>query len=101
MRLQDLARNVKEAFSDPPEIVDALTAFEAAIPMVRKIRNPLTHPSDDKRLDDVAWFDSLLRVGSNGSVEYLVDPRYEHHDAAIELSRALSIYLHASTSVGS
>ena len=41
------------------------------------------------------WFDSVVKVGPHGSVEYLVDPRYQHHNAAIELSEALSKYLAA------
>jgi hypothetical protein len=53
----------------------------------------LTHPSNDERLDDVAWFDSVVKLGPNSSVEYVVDPRYQDHDAALELSRALSRYL--------
>lgn len=49
----------------------------------------------------MAWFNSVVKLLPNGSVEYLVDPRYEHHDAALELSRALARYLridlHSST----
>ena len=104
-RLQDLAREVNKTFDHPQVIVDALAAFEAAIPNLRKIRNPLTHTSDDDRLDDVAWFDSVVKLGANGSVEYLVDPRYQDHDAAKELGQALASYLQvgsrASTTTGS
>lgn len=92
-RLQDLARTINEMFDQPDEIVDALATFDQAVPNLRRIRNPLTHPSDDNRLDDVAWFDSVVKLLPNGAVEYLVDPRYEHHDAALELSRALATYL--------
>jgi hypothetical protein len=42
----------------------------------------------------------VVRLLPNGSVDYLVDPRYEHHDAAIELSRALGTYLRADLSSG-
>lgn len=76
-------------------MVDALALFDQAVPHLRSIRNPLTHPSDDNRLDGVAWFDSVVRLLPNGSVEYLVDPRHEHHDAALELIRALGTYLQA------
>ena len=75
------------------DIVDALAAFEEAIPALREIRNPLTHPSDDKRLDNVAWFDAVVRLLPHGAVEYLVDPRHGHHDAAVGLSAALWSYL--------
>lgn len=94
-RLQDLAKEMNKAFGDPPEVTDALAAFEAAIPALRRIRNPLTHPSDDRRLDDVAWFDAVVKLQPGGGVEYLVDPRYGHHEAALELGRALRSYLDA------
>lgn len=92
-RLQDLAREVVRTFGDPPRVVEALAAFEAAIPALRKIRNPLTHPSDDKRLDEVACFDAVVKLQPGGEVEYLVDPRYEQHDAALDFSRVLAQYL--------
>lgn len=94
-RLQDLAKAVNEAFGDPPEVVEALADFEAAIPALREIRNPLTHPSDDARLDDVAWFDSVVKLRPDGDVDYLVDPRYSDHDKALEFSSQLCGYLQA------
>lgn len=94
-RLREVARIVIEKFGRPSEIVEALSAFDTALPHLRSIRDPLTHPSGDHRLDDVMWFDSVVKVGPHGSVEYLVDPRYQHHNAAIELSEALSKYLAA------
>ncbi len=99
-RLQDLARTINEMFDQPDEIVDALATFDQTVPNLRTICNPLTHPSDDNRLDGVAWFDSVVKLLPNGAVDYLVDPRYdlvdpryEHHDAVLELSRALATYL--------
>ncbi|MCA1708385.1 MAG: hypothetical protein LC808_35955 [Actinobacteria bacterium] len=92
-RLQDLAREVNKTFGNPPTVVEGLTTFEAAFPALRKIRNPLTHPSDDKRLDDVAWFDAVVTLRPSGDVEYLVDPRYEQHAAALDFSRVLADYL--------
>ena len=94
-RLQDLTRAINDTFNHPAEIVDALASFNQAVPHLRSIRNPLTHPSDDNRLDGVAWFHSVVRFLPNGSVEYLVDPRHKHHDAALELIRALGTYLQA------
>jgi hypothetical protein len=95
-RLQDLAKEIINAFGAPEVVVDALASFEAAIPALRRIRNPVTHPSDDNRLDAVAWFDSVVKLRPNGEVEYLVDPRYEHHHAALELCRVLRTYVEAS-----
>ncbi len=94
-RLQDAAREISKVFDKPPAVVDALTAFDADIPYLRKARNPLTHASNDARLDDVAWFSALVRYRPNGLVEYLVDPRDHHHDAAEALASALLAYLRA------
>lgn len=92
-RLQDLTRKAIESFGEPPELVDALAAFGAAIPNLRKIRNPLTHVKDTAHLDDVAWFDAHIRFKPDLSVEYLVDSRYQHHDAALALGEAVLAYL--------
>lgn len=94
-RLQDVAREIVKVLGAPAEVVDALAAFDAAVPNLRAARNPLTHASDDPRLDDVGWFSALVRHRSDGSVEYLVDPRYQHHDAAEALADALLSYLRA------
>lgn len=73
-RLQDAAREIIKVFDRPPEIVAALEAFDSAVPDLRAARNPLTHVSDDARLDDVAWFSAVVRLGPTGNVVYLVDP---------------------------
>ena len=94
-RLQDLARTTIRIFEDPPEIVTALATFDGAIPHLRKARNPLTHQGGDGRLDNVAWFTALVELGPMGSVEYLVDPRHEQHQAAEDLAAVLLAYLRA------
>lgn len=91
-RLQDAARAICKVFESPPEVVDALATFDGAIPHLREARNPLTHPSDDKRLDNVAWFDALVRLWANGSVESLLDPR-DQHGAVEALAEVLLAYL--------
>ena len=98
-RLRELAREINKAFDSPVDTVDALAAFEEASPALREIRNPLTHPSDDKRLDNVAWFDAVVRLLPHGAVEFVVDPRYRHHDAAVGLSAALWSYLEGAMPV--
>jgi len=94
-RLQDAAREMIKVFDHPAEIVAALAAFDAAVPSLRAARNPLTHASDDARLDDVDWFSALVRLKPNGSVEYLVDPRFQDHGATEILAAAMLAYLRA------
>jgi hypothetical protein len=88
-RLQDAAREIIKVFGAPPDVVGALDVFDAAVPHLRAARNPLTHASDDSRLDDVGWMSAVIRLGPSGQVTYLVDPRYGHHDAAEALADAL------------
>lgn len=92
-RIQDAAREIIKVFEEPPEIVAALEAFDSAVPALRAVRNPLTHASDDDRLDHVAWFSALVRLEGNGKVADLVDPRYGHHEAAEALADSLMAFL--------
>ena len=93
-RLQDVAREMIKVFDAPPDVVCALDVFDAAVPNLRAARNPLTHASDDARLDDVGWMSAVIRFGPSGQVTYLVDPRYDHHDAE-SLADALLKFLRA------
>lgn len=79
-RLQDLGRSIIKVFGQPRELVDAQAKFDVGIPNLRVIRNPLTHPNDNDELDEVAWFSSAVKLKPDGSVEELVDPRYEQHE---------------------
>jgi hypothetical protein len=94
-RLQDIGKAIIRVFGQPQELVDAQARFEAGIPNLRVIRNPLTHPNDNDELDEVAWFSSAVKLKPDGSVEELVDPRYEQHEVAIAYHLALATYLRA------
>lgn len=92
-RLRHIGVAATKVFGQPQELLDARAAFEAGIPNLKSIRDPLTHPNDTDDLDDVAWFSSVVRVSPDGRSEDLVDPRYGHHDAAMAYSAALTRYL--------
>jgi hypothetical protein len=92
-RLQDAGREILKAFDRPQAVVDALEAFDRAIPNLRRIRNPLTHTDGTDRLDNVTWFSSVVALEGVGQVRDLVDPRYGHHDAALALAKAIESYL--------
>lgn len=94
-RLQDAAKATIAALDSPPEVVRALEAFDASVPGLRAARNPLTHASDDARLDYVAWLGGIERLLPGSDVEILVDPR-EHHDAAEALASSLTEYLRSA-----
>jgi hypothetical protein len=92
-RLQDAAREIIKVFDEPVGVVAALERFNETIPKLREARNPLTHASDDARLDNVGSFSAVIRFIDYGNMEYLVDPRYEHHDAAEALADELLRFL--------
>ncbi len=92
-RLQDVAREMVKTFGSPTEVVTALAAFNEAVPRLRAIRNPLTHADDTARLDTVGRMQALIRYEPNGAVVYLVDPRYEQHDAAESLAATQLVFL--------
>lgn len=95
-RLRDTAEEMAKPFGHPLEIREALAAFDAVVPELKKHRNARTHPSDDDRLDDVVSMSAAIRLGPvyPGGVTYLVDPRFQHHDAALDLLNAIDEYLH-------
>lgn len=93
-RARDMAEEMAKPFGHPIEIKDALAAFDVVVPNLKKIRNSRTHPSDDDRLDRVGSMSAAIRFELDGSVAYLVDPRYQHHEAALDLLNAIDDYLH-------
>jgi hypothetical protein len=94
-RLRAVGDSIIKVFGRPPELVDARATFDAGFPDLRQIRDPLTHPNDNNELDDVAWFSSVVKLKSDGSVEDLVDPRYEQHDVATVYHALLTAFLRA------
>jgi hypothetical protein len=92
-RLRHVAIAVLPIFGEPQELVAAVATFDAAIPHLKAIRDPLTHRNDTDELDDVSWLGALVRLRMDGSVEYLIDARYQQHDEAEALAAALLDYL--------
>lgn len=91
-RLRAIGKSIEAVFNDP-QVLAAGEIFDQGIPRLRDIRNPLTHPTDTDQLDEVAWFSSVMKLKPGGDVEYLIDPRYQHHDIAIAYTEALTTYL--------
>jgi len=96
VRLRDIGRSIRGSFKDEREDIQVmLDRFDERVPRLGQIRNALVHIVDRDHLDDVMWFESVLRRLPGGRVEYLVDPRYGHHDAALALLEELSALLRA------
>ncbi|MEV6242470.1 hypothetical protein [Lentzea sp. NPDC051838] len=94
-RLNDVGKSIIKVFGQPQELLDAQRAFEDVLPSLREIRNALIHPNNDEKLDNVAFFSSVIRLLPGGEVRQLVDPRYGQHDAAIDYHAMLTAYLRA------
>lgn len=92
-RLDGLGVSIIKVFGKPDDLINAQTDFRVTIPALKKIRNALTHPNDDDRLDDYVTFSAGVRLRRDGKVDYLVDPRYHHHEAAQRYLGLLQAYL--------
>jgi len=93
-RLIALTEEIDKLFNRPTEIDQARTAFLAAAPQAKNIRNALVHFDARPRLDDVVFLGGAIRrFHPNGRVEHLVDARYEQHEAALCLVDAVGKWL--------
>ena len=73
------------AFPDRIRLHAKHKEFLAALPGLKELPSATTHPSDDERLDDVIRnFAAIRRVGETDA-SYLVGPRSEDHDVALEV----------------
>ncbi len=93
VRLQTLTEVTIKVFKQPQALIDALDDFKTALPYLKEVRNPLTHPANTDELDNVVFFGALEKLEPGGRVRYLVDPRYNHHCAALKLADELLNYL--------
>jgi hypothetical protein len=95
-RLRAMVKAMGRPLDDPERLTEALRAFDEAVPHLKDLRDARTHPVDSDRLDDVGTMTAAIRfnVDGKGGVVYLVDPRYQHHDAAIALLDAVDEILH-------
>lgn len=63
----------------------AKVRFEEAVPGIREWRNQYGHPDPPGSHGWITYGEAIMRLLPNGGVEYLVDPRHEHHQAAERL----------------
>lgn len=58
-----------------------LDELDEAVPRLREYRDVMTHAVDDG-LENIAWFgDRVGEILDGGVVEYIIDTRFEHHEA--------------------
>lgn len=64
--------------------------FEKDVPGVREWRNQYGHPDPPGSHGWVTYGEAIMRLLPDGGVEYLVDPRHRHHEAAERLYAELA-----------
>lgn len=84
---------ITDGLQNPGSVQQALDRLEAVVTGLRKFRNAVTHSEDNRGADDITYFGTAVRLLSNGCVEYVIDPRHEHHDALIALANAIKAAL--------
>lgn len=78
----------------------AKVRFEEAVPGLRHWRNQYGHPDPPGSHGWVTYGEAIMRLLPDGGVEYLVDPRHEHHEAAERLYAELADILGPLPEVG-
>lgn len=68
----------------------AKARFDEAVPGLREWRNQYGHPDRPGSHGWVTYGEAIMRLLPDGGVEYLVDPRHEHHEAAERLYTELA-----------
>lgn len=63
----------------------AKVCFDDAVPGLREWRDQYAHPDPPGSHGWVTYGEAIMRMLPDGGVEYLVDPRHEHHEAAEHL----------------
>ncbi|QNN53579.1 hypothetical protein [Nocardioides mesophilus] len=91
VRLRDLAKSARRPLGFPPELQDALDAFDIALPRLLAYRHPTTHFTDTPDLDSVMVLSAALETDDDGvSLRVMVDPKSDHdHAAAMALLNVL------------
>ncbi len=83
VRIMNIAGRIADDRDEQRAVIDEARAhLDRVAPQLRDYRNATVHADEpDHRTADVAYFGQAVRFLPGGGVEYLVDPRYEHHDA--------------------
>lgn len=92
-RLRDIATQIGKRFGWPEEIQQARDRFDGAVPNAWDTRNGLTHFDPHRRNDRMINMGAIMELLPDGGVKYLVDPRWNHHDAALALAATLRQWL--------
>ena len=72
---------------------EAKARFDEAVPGLREWRNQFGHPDRPGSHGWVTYGEAIMHLLPDGGVEYLVDPRHEHHEAAERLYAELAALL--------
>lgn len=87
VRIDNVARRLIGQGLGEAVLAKSRARFDEEAPYVRELRNSLTHAEDRIPPDDYHYFDSVVRLHDDGTVTYMLDPRYQTHDTLLELSK--------------
>ena len=89
VRIMKIAEKViKAGLRGHAAVQSACDDIDAEAPALKDFRDSVTHVEDNRHADDVSYSGAAVRWLPGGRVEYLVDPRYEHHDYMGKLVKA-------------
>lgn len=74
-------KTIKAGLKGRVEVENALALLREGAPLLEEFRHSVTHPEDNRGADDIMYFGEAVRLHPGGQVEYVVDPRYETHEA--------------------
>lgn len=77
VKIVNIARKVR----GDRRVQAALDAIEERAPRLSDFRNAITHPEDNRTADDILFGAAAVRLQAGLRPEYVVDPRFELHDA--------------------
>lgn len=94
VKIMNIARKVR----GDHRVQAALDAINESAPGLSDFRDAITHPEDNRTADNVLFAAAAVRLQPGLQPEYVVDPRYELHDALEALVSAAEASLLAIAS---
>lgn len=70
------------------DVERALADLRRDAPRLEEFRNAVTHVEENRGADGITYFSDAVELKPNGQVEYVLDPRYRHHDLLAALVAA-------------
>lgn len=84
-QLREAGRQAKNRMAQIPEVRSMVSALldqlDAAVPGLKTFRDEMTHAIDDVNADHAQFGDFVAQLLPGGDVRYILDSRFEDHEA--------------------